>query len=441
MQMEIEAPTEQRPSVTQFDFNDNYPQDTSIQQQPLPWSPIQPDRCERITAQVLLEDGVTVQTVPNVLILVRRQGTNNNTHTNNNDDDSSSSNSSSSDDEDDDNNEHAMQTDTPSAYPHAFWMYRQIREAIYGSVWVARVLQRDSASRWRVTASRCAVKELNWQTMRRERHRLAEDPIKEVAAMHHLREALLLPGEDVAAGMARTHIIMPVATWSDERHLYSIMPFAAGGELFDMLDARQDRCSEPEARYWMRQVCEGLAALHAAGVCHRDVSLENVLVTDNGTVVLIDLGMCLRHDRRYLIAPQGTCGKWNYMTPEIVKNGAFHGDTVDVWASGVILFLLLTGFPPWHRASPTDEHYRYMSAGAYHGTNLDFSLVSHCQCCITISTGYLTQMLTEWQLGLSADAMDLLQRMLFADPTDRLSLAQVQAHPWMIHPLVQAPQM
>lgn len=60
---------------------------------------------------------------------------------------------------------------------------------------------------------------------------------------------------------------------------------------------------------------------------------------------------------------------------------------------------------------------------------------------MNVASGYLTQMLTEWQLGLSADAMDLLQRMLFADPTDRLSLAQVQAHPWMMHPVVQAPRL
>jgi serine/threonine protein kinase len=69
---------------------------------------------------------------------------------------------------------------------------------------------------------------------------------------------------------------------------------------------------------------------------------------------------------------------------------------------------MLTGFPPWERACPTDERFKYMTAG------------------------YLVQMLTEWELGLSADVMDLLQRMLFLDPKDRLSLEQVRAHPWML---------
>jgi serine/threonine protein kinase len=184
------------------------------------------------------------------------------------------------------------------------------------------------------------------------------------------------------------------------------------------------------------------------------MSLENLLVHQNGALI-IDMGMCLRipypsqsnttniqevddsftninldaaeimingndvRDEifpwngkttpRQLITPQGTCGKWIYMSPEIYKNDEpFDGFAVDMWAAGVILFLMLTGFPPWERACMTDDRFKYMTAG------------------------YLVQMLTEWKVGLSSDAMDLLQRMLFLDPKDRLSLDQVKAHPWMM---------
>ena len=185
------------------------------------------------------------------------------------------------------------------------------------------------------------------------------------------------------------------------------------------------------------------------------MSLENLLVHKDGALI-IDMGMCLlvphsgedpasltasfnnmnmnggqisqqqqnfqqhqlsRRRRRALIKPQGTCGKWIYMSPEIYRNEEpFDGFAVDMWAAGVILFLMLTGFPPWERACRTDERFHYMSGG------------------------YLVQMLTEWEIGLSSDAMDLLQRMLFLDPKDRLSLEQVRAHPWMVngrreHPL------
>jgi serine/threonine protein kinase len=198
---------------------------------------------------------------------------------------------------------------------------------------------------------------------------------------------------------------------------------------------------------------QGLETLQHAGICHRDLSLENLLVHQDGALV-IDMGMCLmmpfqdtatqtisaalnnmnmneshtttvqsntlmsgRSRPRLLIRPQGTCGKWIYMSPEIYKNSEpFDGFAVDMWAAGVIMFLMLTGFPPWERACATDERFHYMTAG------------------------YLVQMLTEWELGLSSDAMDLLQRMLFLDPKDRLSLDQVKAHPWMVNGRRTRPQ-
>lgn len=204
-------------------------------------------------------------------------------------------------------------------------------------------------------------------------------------------------------------------------------------------------------------VLQGIENLQHAGICHRDMSLENLLVHKDGALI-IDMGMCLmvpyddsatglassfdqmnvngstvtlnslaplpqltqahpshlhlsgRRRTRHLILPQGTCGKWIYMSPEIYQNTEpFDGFAVDMWAAGVILFLMLTGFPPWERACPTDERFHYMTAG------------------------YLVQMLTEWEIGLTSDAMDLLQRMLFLDPKDRLSLDQVRAHPWMVN--------
>ena len=70
---------------------------------------------------------------------------------------------------------------------------------------------------------------------------------------------------------------------------------------------------------------------------------------------------------------------------------------------------MLTGQPPWEEPKMTDENFKLMS------------------------TGYLVQILTERRVGLSADALDLMQRMFWLDPADRLSLEQVCAHPWMTH--------
>ena len=259
-------------------------------------------------------------------------------------------------------------------------------------------------------------------------------PSTSPSASPSIQQPLLLPSKNnihtsspyqIPENMLESHVMMPLDLFTDHRNMYSIMPYCSGGELFDALE-RKNRFTELEARYWMRQILRGLAFLKNAGVAHRDLSLENLLV-HNRSLLLIDMGMCLRvplvddnnnpgqnqqqqHNKtlRHLITPQGACGKWHYMSPEICKNKQpFDGHAVDLWAAGVILFLMLTGFPPWERAALSDERFKYMS------------------------NGYLVQMLTEWNVGLSADAMDLLQRMFWLDPLDRLSLEQVWNHPWM----------
>jgi len=153
----------------------------------------------------------------------------------------------------------------------------------------------------------------------------------------------------------------------------------------------------------------------------------NLKVVHNENICLIiDLGMCLhmpyqienygnyvinyKQQRRYLISPDGSYGKLYYMAPEVFRNNIpFDGHAIDMFAVGVILFLMVTGIPPWERPTESDDRFRYMTEG------------------------YLVQMLREWNLGLSPDLMDLLQRMLYRDPIIRLSLEQVRAHPWMTH--------
>lgn len=135
----------------------------------------------------------------------------------------------------------------------------------------------------------------------------------------------------------------------------------------------------------------------------------------SNNVLVIDMGMCLRipfmeesgTKQRCLIKPQGTCGKWHCMSPEVCNSSTpFDGHAVDLWAAGVVLFIMLTGYPPWEKPLMSDERFKYMT------------------------NGYLVAMLTEWKTGLTGDAMDLLQRMFWLDPTDRLCLEQVWAHPW-----------
>jgi serine/threonine protein kinase len=331
----------------------------------------------------------------------------------------------------------------------AYWLQSQISTAIHGQVRAGTILRKlkepievkipslseddddsDEGSwtliEWEATNEHVAVKEMNWDHILNEGQELAEDPIKEVACMEYMKDwalatsSSLIPAISGETDADRTieaskwsHVLMALDVLSDDQHLYTVTPFCDGGRLLDRIEGK-NRFSEAEARFWFRQILEGLACLKEAGVSHKDLSPENLLVKD-GNMFIIDMGMSLRipylNDRtneRSLIVPQGVCGKWYYLSPEVcVNEQPFDGPTVDLWAAGVILFMMLIGEPPWEVPKMSDANFRHIAAG-----------------------GNLAQMLTARRAGLSLDAMDLLQKMLWMDPADRLSLEQVMSHPW-----------
>jgi len=257
----------------------------------------------------------------------------------------------------------------PSSYV-AYWPQRRLQDAIYGCVIACTVLTRhigeaaDDAARaagyepghplapvvWEITNEHVAIKQVEWRRVHAMRGRLLEDPIKEIAAMQLI-------------GNHHPNVLGSMEVLQDHEHLYSVMPFCRGGDLFGVvLEVAEKRqlneavegaggMSEPVARYWFRQLLFGLHYLQSKGICHRDLSLENILVDVNHCLI-IDMGMCLRvpyhspgdnegratdvdhgTDRR-LIVPMGTCGKKNYMSPEIYANkDNFDGFAVDLWSA------------------------------------------------------------------------------------------------------------
>jgi serine/threonine protein kinase len=327
----------------------------------------------------------------------------------------------------------------------AYWPQRRLQDAIFGSVWACLVLRRhygvaaDDAARaanvepgspqapivWEITGDHVAIKMIEWARVHQMRGQILEDPVKEVAAMQLL-------------GVGHPNVLGSQEVLQDGDYLYSIMPYCSGGDLFGIVVKYAEQSGgeigmpEPVARFWFRQILWGLHHLQRLGVCHRDLSLENVLV-DKDNCVVIDMGMCLRvpytdpqnptittdvyrGSMRRLMKPQGVCGKHNYMSPEIYSNTeAFDGFAVDLWAAGVILYIMLTGFPPYDQASRTDQR---------------FDL---------IICGRLVEQLENWGINLSKEAGDLMQRMLRLDPRRRLTLAEIMNHPWVANGPIQPP--
>ncbi len=179
---------------------------------------------------------------------------------------------------------------------------------------------------------------------------------------------------------------------------------------------------------------QGLSHLQRLGICHRDLSLENICIDDYTNSAIIDLGMCLRipyinessggdvdvtaGTLRRLMTAAGTCGKIWYMSPEIIRNDdMFDGFAVDLWGAAIILFIMLTGRPPWPFASRQAAEFRVVAIDPvpdYPNENYGIG-----------------RLLREMGKEISQQASDLLQRMLRNNPRERLSLLEILQHPWL----------
>jgi hypothetical protein len=263
----------------QFQFNSDYPaigmDGAEIPAEafdPSVFPRAQPISCARITTRIFHPSRNQVATVQNVLVrTVMRPPVNRTGSASSMSSDgggSSSSDESMAVDQAPDGSSPgggaAAAAEDNSMDDRAYWVQRTVREAIYGRVLLAVVLRRrrvptdapsDNAE-WEVTTEHCAVKEMSWQHIRRERDRLAEDPIKEVSAMQYLKQwhttvnaSKSQQGQPAVDGVAasftailETNIMMPLDLLSDDRNLYSVMPYCDGGELFE----RAASCFERE---------------------------------------------------------------------------------------------------------------------------------------------------------------------------------------------------
>jgi len=309
----------------------------------------------------------------------------------------------------------------------AFLFGRTISRAIYGSIRQATILRRRHPQPWwTATDERVAVKVVSWERVRTLGTRHAENPIREAALMQRMSQSCGADGRKTPS-----HVLTLKDLYVDDLNMYMILPYCSGGDFFNVVEASRS-FKEPEARYWFRQIVDGLATLQMHKICHRDLSLENLLVSDDGLrVMIMDLGMAIpvpygdeeeregSHTRqRRMILPQGICGKPVYISPEVLKNNtSFDGFAVDLWAAAVILLIMLIGGEPWPYPDDSAVSYRSIT-----GPN--------CQ---------IRRVLEHWKVHLSDSAIDLLSKMLQADPSRRLSLEEIMQHEWVVNGNLEGP--
>ncbi|XP_051973054.1 calcium/calmodulin-dependent protein kinase type II delta chain-like isoform X9 [Xyrauchen texanus] len=192
---------------------------------------------------------------------------------------------------------------------------------------------------------------------------------------------------------------------SEEGFHYLLFDLVTGGELFEDIVARE-YYSEADASHCIQQILEAVLHCHQMGVVHRDLKPENLLLASkckNAAVKLADFGLAIevQGDQQAWFGFAGTPG---YLSPEVLRKEAY-GKPVDIWACGVILYILLVGYPPfWDE----DQHklYQQIKAGAY-----DFPS-------------------PEWDT-VTPEAKNLINQMLTINPAKRIMAQEALKHPWV----------
>ncbi|KAG3081061.1 hypothetical protein PI124_g18927 [Phytophthora idaei] len=185
---------------------------------------------------------------------------------------------------------------------------------------------------------------------------------------------------------------------------FMVMEYCAAGDLWDRVQRSPNgRIPEREALRLFGEVTLGLHFLHANGIAHRDVSLENVLLRDS-VCKISDFGLTTDAER---ICKNEAVGKACYMAPEVVADEDYSPVRADMWSLGIVLFIMLTGSPLVHRASENENDFAgFLQLG-------------------------VRRVVRAWMMSsfISEEVCDLMSALLQHDPTQRLTTAEVLAHP------------
>lgn len=143
----------------------------------------------------------------------------------------------------------------------------------------------------------------------------------------------------------------------DREIMYMGIELCAGGEFFDYIADPGKGFSENTARYYFKQLMNGVKAIHDAGLAHRDLKTENLFVDGEMNVKVGDFGFAkFIEDNAFLKTSLGTPG---YQCPELLEGEVYSGTANDIFACGVILFIMYCGFPPFREAKKYDPWYRH----------------------------------------------------------------------------------
>jgi calcium-dependent protein kinase len=213
---------------------------------------------------------------------------------------------------------------------------------------------------------------------------------------------------DIMRQLDHPNVIKLYETFEDARNLYLVMELCDGGELFDRIIAK-GHFNEKEARNIFTQMMLALNYCHANKICHRDLKPENFLLltkADDSPIKIIDFGLSTYITEKgpgsVKVAMTTKAGTPYYISPEVLAGD--YDEKCDIWSAGVILYILLSGVPPFY--GDTDP-----------------------QILESVKKGVFTFDIAEFK-AVSDSAKDLIKKMI-CKPAVRLTASQTLDHPWM----------
>ncbi|KAJ5166797.1 uncharacterized protein N7482_005578 [Penicillium canariense] len=181
-------------------------------------------------------------------------------------------------------------------------------------------------------------------------------------------------------------------------HWYMLFEYVNGGQMLDYIISH-GKLKEKQARKFARQIASALDYCHRNSIVHRDLKIENILISKTGDIKIIDFGLSNLFSPRSLL--KTFCGSLYFAAPELLQARQYTGPEVDVWSFGIVLYVLVCGKVPFDDQSMPQLHAK-------------------------IKKGVV-----EYPPGLTTECRHIISRMLVTDPKQRASLAEIMNHPWM----------
>lgn len=238
---------------------------------------------------------------------------------------------------------------------------------------------------------------------------------QEVKVMNQIRSLL---GENTALSLHTDE-------FDSDDQVCLVFPFFSGGEMYDEV-VENGAFSEEEAKTFMKRIVPALKSLHESGFVHRDIKLENILLSEGSTrqdrlktAALTDFGYA-KHlsDKDSFSNPAGTFG---YVAPEVLSTRKYTS-ACDVWSLGAVLFSSIAGYQPFPLKTELKE-----SSSMHEEAAAELEAIRHG----TSEESWSAEMSKEKFSNCSPELKDLLKQMLEPISTRRISADEILSHPWM----------